>query len=66
MSKGAMSLKAQIRNLAKKKNVKSQVLIQNFMFERFLERLSLSITAVYDTIKTPFDMDISCQHEEFS
>ena len=42
MSKGAMSLKAQIRNLAKKKNVKAQVLLQNFMFERFLERLSLS------------------------
>jgi predicted nucleotidyltransferase component of viral defense system len=37
-----MSLKAQIRNLAKKKNVKAQVLLQNFMFERFLERLSLS------------------------
>jgi len=42
VSKGAMSLKAQIRNLAKKKNVKAQVLLQNFMFERFLERLSLS------------------------
>ena len=42
MSKGAMSVKAQIRNLAKKKNVKAQVLLQNFMFERFLERLSLS------------------------
>jgi len=42
VSKGAMSLKAQIKNLAKKKNVKAQVLLQNFMFERFLERLSLS------------------------
>ena len=42
MSKGAMSLKAQIRNLAKKKKIKAQVLLQNFMFERFLERLSLS------------------------
>jgi hypothetical protein len=42
MSKGAMSLKAQIRNLAKKKNIKAQVLLQNFMFERFMERLSLS------------------------
>ena len=42
MSKDAVSLKAQIRNLAKKKNVKAQVLLQNFMFERFLERLSLS------------------------
>ena len=42
MSKGAMSLKAQIRRLAKSKNVKAQVLLQNFMFERFLERLSSS------------------------
>ncbi|NLO70407.1 MAG: nucleotidyl transferase AbiEii/AbiGii toxin family protein, partial [Porphyromonadaceae bacterium] len=37
-----MSFKAQIRNLAKKRNVKAQVLLQNYMFERFLERLSLS------------------------
>jgi hypothetical protein len=42
MSAGAMSLKAQIRNLAKKKNIKAQVLLQNFVYERFLERLSLS------------------------
>jgi predicted nucleotidyltransferase component of viral defense system len=39
----AMSFKAQIRNLAKKRNVKAQILMQNYMFERFLERLSLSI-----------------------
>jgi hypothetical protein len=42
MSGNAMSLKAQIRNLAKKKNIKAQVLLQNYMFERFIERLSLS------------------------
>jgi len=42
MSMNAMSFKAQIRNLAKKKNVKAQILLQNYMFERFLERLSLS------------------------
>lgn len=42
MSAGAMSLKAQIRNLAKQKNIKAQVLLQNYMFERFLEWLSLS------------------------
>jgi hypothetical protein len=41
MSAGAMSLKAQIRNLAKKKNIKAQVLLQTFVFERFLERLTL-------------------------
>jgi len=43
MSNAAMSLKARIRNLAKKRNIKAQVLLQNFMFERFLERLSLSV-----------------------
>ena len=37
-----MSFKAQIRNLAKKKNMNAQVLLQNYMFERFLERLSKS------------------------
>jgi len=40
-----MSFKAEIRDLAKKKNVKAQILLQNYMFERFFERLSLS--AVY-------------------
>jgi len=42
LSMNAMSFKSQIRNLAKKKNVKAQILLQNYMFERFLERLSLS------------------------
>jgi len=42
MSKNAMSLKAQIRNLSKEKNVMAQILLQNYMFERFLERLSMS------------------------
>jgi len=42
MSGNAMSFKAQIKNLAKKKNIKAQILMQNYMFERFLERLSLS------------------------
>lgn len=42
MSGKAMSLKANIRNLAKKKNLSAQVVLQNYMFERFLERLSKS------------------------
>ena len=37
-----MSLKAKIRNLARKKDMSAQVVLQNFMFERFLERLSKS------------------------
>lgn len=40
--KNAMSLKARIRNLAKQKNIPAQVILQNFMFERLLVRLSIS------------------------
>jgi predicted nucleotidyltransferase component of viral defense system len=38
----AMSLKAKIRNLARMKDMSAQVVLQNYMFERFLERLSRS------------------------
>ncbi len=41
MSK-AMSLKAKIRNIAKQKNIPAQVILQNYMFERLLIRLSAS------------------------
>lgn len=42
MSSKAMSLKAKIRNYAKKNNIAAQVVLQNYMFERFLVRLSES------------------------
>lgn len=42
MSSKAMSLKAQIRNYAKSNNIAAQVVLQNYMFERFLTRLSES------------------------
>jgi len=38
----AMSLKAKIRNIAKQKNIPAQVILQNYMFERLLVRLSNS------------------------
>ncbi len=41
MSK-AMGLKAKIRNIAKQKNIPAQVILQNYMFERLLVRLSAS------------------------
>ena len=41
MSK-AMSLKARIRNIARQKNIPAQVILQNYMFERLLGRLSAS------------------------
>lgn len=37
-----MSLKARIRNYAKSNSIAAQVVLQNYMFERFLERLSKS------------------------
>ncbi len=42
MSSRAMSLKARIRNYAKQNKLTAQVVQQNYMFERFLARLSVS------------------------
>lgn len=42
MSGKAMRLKARIKNLAKQKDMSAQVVLQNYMFERFLDRLSKS------------------------
>ena len=42
MSSKAMSLKGKIKNYAKNHNIAAQVVLQNYMFERFLERLSKS------------------------
>lgn len=38
----AMSLKTKIRNIAKEKGLPAQVILQNYMFERLLVRLSVS------------------------
>lgn len=38
----AMSLKAKIRHMAKQKSIPAQVILQNYMFERLLVRLSAS------------------------
>src|SRR6056297_459368 len=40
--KTSTQLKALIRNLSREKNVKAEILLRNFMLERFLERISLS------------------------
>lgn len=42
MSSKSMSLKARINQYSKSRKVAAQVVLQNYMFERFLERLSLS------------------------
>jgi predicted nucleotidyltransferase component of viral defense system len=40
--KRSMQLKALIRNISKEKSVESEVILRNFMLERFLERISVS------------------------
>ena len=42
MSSKGMSLKGRINNYARKNGIAAQVVLQNFMFERFLERLAKS------------------------
>ena len=40
--KNAMQLKAIIKNVAKEKKLSAQLVLQNYMLERFLERVSLA------------------------
>ena len=40
--KNAMQLKAIVRNISKEKKISAQLVLQNYMLERFLERVSLS------------------------
>ncbi len=42
MIKTARQLKDLIRNLAREKSADAQILMRNYMMERFLERISLS------------------------
>ena len=40
--KNAMQLKAIVKNIAKEKKISAQLALQNYMLERYLERVSLS------------------------
>ena len=40
--KNAMQLKAIIKNISKEKEISAQLVMQNFMLERLLERISIS------------------------
>lgn len=40
--KNAMQLKAILKNMAKEKNISAQLILQNYMLERLLERVSVS------------------------
>jgi hypothetical protein len=39
--KNAMQLKALVRNISNEKRVSAQLVLQNYMLERLLERISL-------------------------
>lgn len=41
--KNAMQLKAVVKNIANEKKVSAQLVLQNYMLERFLERVELGI-----------------------
>ena len=72
MSSKAMSLKSKIKNYAKKNNITAQVVLQNYMFERFLARLSQSeyknkfvikggmLIAAMGRIRYPCDYGFGC------
>ena len=52
--KNAMQLKAIVKNIAKEKKITAQLVLQNYMLERFLERVSLSRYRVNYIIKGGF------------
>ena len=52
-----MSLKGHINNYAKKNGIAAQVVLQNYMFERFLERLSRSEYQEKFVVKPPSAKD---------
>ena len=52
--KNAMQLKAIVKNMAREKKVSAQLVLQNYMLERFLERVSLSTYREHFIIKGGF------------
>ena len=52
--KNAMQLKARMKNLSKEKHISAQLLLQNYMMERLLERISQSRYKEYFIIKGGF------------
>lgn len=57
MIKTSKQLKDLIRNLSKKKSADAQILLRNYMMERFLERISLLSCRSYgNPIKGNFHM----------
>ena len=71
-----MSFKSKINNYAKTHNISAQAVLQNYLFERFLERLSISeyqnkfilkggmliSNMVGLAVRTTMDMDITIRN----
>jgi hypothetical protein len=52
----AMQLRSKIKNLALKNKIPAQAVLQNFMLERLLERITLSnplLPETFSTLNTP-------------
>lgn len=56
----ARQLKDLIRNMSKKKSADAQILMRNYMMERFLERISLS------EYKNQFILKVGCWWRQWS
>ena len=52
--KNATQLKAIIRNVSKEKKISAQLVLQNYMLERLLERISLSNTKTTSFLRVDF------------
>ena len=65
MIKTARQLKDLIRNLSREKSADAQILMRNYMMERFLERISLSeyVGSGYGWIGCPLYDGFGCNHK---
>ena len=69
MIKTAKQLKDLIRNLSKKKSADAQILMRNYMMERFLERISLSQyqeSIIMDIISFPMEDGVTCRIKQIT
>ena len=71
--KNAMQLKAIMKKLAKENQISAQLVLQNYMLERFLERVSLSpyrdnyiINFLYGGAELQSDNGYGCNHKGLS
>lgn len=66
--KNAMQLKAIMKKLAKENQISAQLVLQNYILERFLERVSLSKVAfnfLYGGAELQSDNGYGCNHKGY-